>query len=185
MGAYDIFQKRFDSSVWSAELLQETVKSNLKQLLFLSSTDSSDLACYCSLSCMLVIAPSWPCRSKEGLQSAAITSRIIVLLSYEANFFLALCMMSFCVSSFIWLLRSPVIISLSLVLVTPSEQPGKPSLSCLWHGLTHVRSGHHDGLCGCQWKPWWTVSGLERGGPRDLHDCVQEPLGSGKTPVPS
>lgn len=78
------------------------------------------------------------------------------------------------------ILRSSVITRPPVVMGAPSKQSGMSSVSRLWHGLTHVRSGHHDGLHGCQWKPGWAVSGLDRGGSRDLHDCVQEPLGSGK-----
>lgn len=89
---------------------------------------------------------------------------------------------------FFCILRSSVIIPHPAVMVAPTKQSEMSSSSssssasccCLWHGLTHARSGHHDGLHGRQRKQRWADSGLERGGSRDLHDCVQEPLGSGK-----
>lgn len=54
-----------------------------------------------------------------------------------------------------------------------------------WHGLTHARPVHRDGLHGCQWKQRRAASGPEGGGSRDLHDCFQESLGAGETPQSS
>lgn len=109
------------------------------------------------------------------------TSHIIASVLLFHELFVSPCMMmSLYVFLFSCIPRSPVIMLPPVVMVAPSKQSGMSSFSCLWHGLTHIWSGRHDGLHGCQWKSRWAVSGVERGGSRDLHDCVQEPLGSGK-----
>lgn len=51
-----------------------------------------------------------------------------------------------------------------------------------WHGVTHTQPVHRDGLNGCQWKQRRAGSGPKGCGSRDLHDCFQESLGTGKTP---
>lgn len=51
-----------------------------------------------------------------------------------------------------------------------------------WHGVTQTQPVHRDGLHGCQWKQRRAGSGSHGCGSRDLHDCFQESLGTGKTP---
>lgn len=53
--------------------------------------------------------------------------------------------------------------------------------SARWAGTcdSHLDTSQNDGLGGCRGNPE-EISHAEWGGPRDLHDCVQEPLGSGK-----
>lgn len=53
--------------------------------------------------------------------------------------------------------------------------------SARWAGTcdSHLDTSQNDGLGGCRGNPE-EISHTEWGGPRDLHDCVQEPLGSGK-----
>lgn len=58
--------------------------------------------------------------------------------------------------------------------------PLSSHLPTRWAGTcdSHLDTSQNDGLGGCRGNPE-EVSHAEWGGPRDLHDCVQEPLGSG------
>lgn len=106
--------------VWDIpRLIQQLCpKSRVEQCVCvcLSSTESSDSACYCSPSCMPVIAAVWPCREPK---CSPFTQRITasVLLSYEATIWVwqCLCVLLFPASSgplwlrvLLWLWVHPV-----------------------------------------------------------------------------
>lgn len=71
---------------------------------------------------------------------------------------------------------------------TEADQPGDASRfsrqnrtsSSLSAGRwsSRLTARQNDGLCGCRGQPE-EVPHVERGGPGDLHDCVQEPLDAG------
>lgn len=81
--------------------------------------------------------------------------------------------------------RPSLIIPLSVAMVEANKQSwtssSSSSFSSVWHGLIPIWPRHRDGLHGCQWNQRRAVSGSQRGGSWDLHDCFQEPLGSGKS----
>lgn len=157
-------------TLW-AKVEQDASLSLLYRVIWLSLLLFSFLhACH---SCCLAMQRE---RGREMHCKSPVIS-LYGLLFYEATFCDSVCDdVRLC----FFPLRPSAIMLPPVVMVAPSKQSGMSSFSCLWHGLTHVWSGHHDGLHGCQWKPRWAGSGFERGGSRDLHDCVQEPLGSGK-----